>query len=1120
MEIKELCDIFVSKARAAAVKKLLTAKRNHIVSVDGLAGSSAAMLFARLPRLDAPYLIIANDLDEAGYIYNDLYQINGEGSTLIFPSGYKRDIKYGQVDAPSEILRTEVLNQWYSNPKLRCVVTYPEALAEKVAARQVVADTTITLTKGEEVDLVATGAKLREFGFQMVDYVYEPGQFSIRGSILDVFSFSNELPYRIDFFGDEIDSIRTFNVETQLSDERLDSISILNSNADNTSSGTSLLGYIQPSAWLICHSAEWLLSRVKAVTEERMSVSALVAEDCDAHAIDKIVDYADFIADFANFRRMEYHASECNDACDARLTFGFTPQGIYHKNFDLISSSFKDFISKGYRIYILSDSEKQTARLRVIFDDRADDIPFTPVNRTIHEGFVDPELKICVFTDHQIFDRFHRYNLKSDRARSGKLALSLKELNQIEVGDYIVHEDHGIGKFGGLVRTRANGTMQEMIKLIYQNGDIIFCSIHALHKLSKYRGKEGVEPKLSKLGGGAWNKIKNRTKSKLKDIARDLIKLYAKRRESKGFAFSPDGYLQQQLEASFIYEDTPDQFKATQAVKADMERPRPMDRLVCGDVGFGKTEVAIRAAFKAATDGKQVAVLVPTTVLAFQHFNTFTERLKDFPVRVDYLTRARKPKEVKQLLADLADGKIDILIGTHKLIGKTVKFHDLGLLIVDEEQKFGVSVKEKLKQLKTNVDTLTMSATPIPRTLQFSLMGARDLSAITTPPANRYPILTSVKPLDDDIVKEAIGFELSRNGQVFFVNNRIDQLPTLENMIHRLVPDARVVVGHGQMSPEELEKRIIDFTNHDYDVLLATTIIESGIDMPNVNTIIINNAQNYGLSDLHQLRGRVGRSNRKAFCYLTVPPEKPLTPVAMRRLNAIESFSDLGSGIQIAMQDLDIRGAGNLLGAEQSGFIADLGYETYQKILKEAVLELKTQEFADTFEAQETEESKISGGDVEYVNDCTIDTDLELFFPATYVPQESERISLYRELDNMETDKEVSEFEERMRDRFGPIPEIAAELIRIVPMRRIARTLGVEKVALKQGNLYLYFVGKGNAAYYNSNAFGRCLAYLQSEPRRCKLRDVNDRCSFLITGVKTVSDALALLQHIASMQPA
>lgn len=1096
---------------------MLASKRNRVVAIDGVAGSSAAMLMAQLPKLRAPYLIIANDADEAGYMYHDLCQINGEGSTLIFPSGYKRDIKYGQIDAPSEILRTEVLNQWYANPQLRCVVTYPEAIAEKVVEKEVIDHTTIALTVGEEVDLMTVGNQLREFDFQMVDYVYEPGQFAIRGSILDVFSYSNELPYRIDFFGDEIDSIRTFNVETQLSTERLQTISIINNNADATSRGTSLLKFIQPEAWLICRNAEWVQQRVKAVTEESLSASALIAEECDAHAMDKIVDYAQFIDDFSHFRRVEYHAAESQMPCDARMVLKCSPQGIYHKNFNLISQSFHEFLNKGYTIYILSDSEKQTARLRVIFDDRNDDIPFTAVNRTVHEGFVDDELKICVFTDHQIFDRFHRYNLKSDRARSGKLALSLKELNQIEVGDYIVHEDHGIGKFGGLVRNRANGTMQETIKLIYLNGDEIYCSIHALHKLSKYRGKEGVEPKLSKLGGGAWNKMKNRTKGKLKDIARDLIKLYAQRRETEGFAFSPDGYLQQELEASFVYEDTPDQLKATQAVKADMERNRPMDRLVCGDVGFGKTEVAIRAAFKAATDGKQTAVLVPTTVLAFQHFNTFSDRLKDFPVRVDYLSRARKPKEVKELLADLAAGKIDILIGTHKLIGKTVKFHDLGLLIVDEEQKFGVSVKEKLKQLKTNVDTLTMSATPIPRTLQFSLMGARDLSAINTPPANRYPILTTVKPLDDDIVKEAINFELARNGQVFFVNSRINQLSVLENMIHRLVPDARVVVGHGQMSPEELEKRIIDFTNHDYDVLLATTIIESGIDMPNVNTIIINNAQNYGLSDLHQLRGRVGRSNRKAFCYLTVPPERPLSPVAMRRLNAIESFSDLGSGIQIAMQDLDIRGAGNLLGAEQSGFIADLGYETYQKILKEAVLELKTEEFADTFEAQHAEESQIFGNEAVYVSDCTIDTDLELLFPASYVPQESERITLYRELDNMETDQEVDEFEAKMRDRFGAIPHIAAELIRIVPLRRIARTLGIEKVALRQGKLYLYFVDKKNEAYYNSNAFGRCLAYLQSDPLRCKLREVNDRCSFLIANVASVSQALDLLRHIAAM---
>ena len=850
----------------------------------------------------------------------------------------------------------------------------------------------MTLSTDTTADLTEIEKRLRGLGFQEVDYVYEPGQFSVRGSILDVFSFSNELPYRIDFFGDDIDSIRTFNVETQLSEQKLNSISILGNSSSDNKSGVSLLDYVGSSTMLVCRDHEWLKSRISAIASETMSASTVISGDGDQNAMSKVVDDKAFIATFNNFRRIDVFNGESTAKGDAKLSLHCSPQGIYHKNFDLISESFNDFLKQGYTIYILSDSQKQIERLHAIFEDRHDDIAFTPVLKTLHEGFVDADSKTCVFTDHQIFDRFHKYNLKSDKARSGKLALSLKELNQIEVGDYIVHEDHGIGRFGGLVRTAINGTMQEMIKLTYLNGDIIFVSIHALHKLSKYRGKEGTEPRLSKLGSGAWNKMKSRTKSKLKDIARDLIKLYAQRRQEKGYAFSPDGYMQQELEASFIYEDTPDQLKATQAVKADMESDKPMDRLICGDVGFGKTEIAIRAAFKAATDGKQTAVLVPTTVLAFQHYNTFRERLANFPVRVDYLTRARKPKDVKQLLADLAEGKIDILIGTHKLIGKTVKFHDLGLLIIDEEQKFGVSVKEKLKQIKVNVDTLTMSATPIPRTLQFSLMGARDLSAITTPPPNRYPILTSVVQLTDDIVREAINFELSRNGQVFFINDRIEQLATLENMIHRVVPDARVITGHGQMKPEELEQRIIDFSNHDYDVLLATTIVESGIDMPNVNTIIINDAQNYGLSDLHQLRGRVGRSNRKAFCYLLVNPARPLTPVARRRLQAIESFSDLGSGIHIAMQDLDIRGAGNLLGAEQSGFIADLGYETYQKVLKEAVLELKTEEFADTFRDVDEEKAKITGSDTEYVSDCNIDTDLELMYPASYVPQENARI--------------------------------------------------------------------------------------------------------------------------------
>ena len=1120
IDLSSLASLLNVQARRSAIKKMMADESSRVMVVDGLAGSSSSMLFTALPQRDNPYLIVVNDLDEAGYVYNDLCQLTGEDQVLLFPSGYKRDIKYGQVDSPQEILRTEVLKHWDSDSRVRWVVTYPEALAEKVAARESIASSSVTLEVGKEVDLTKVAVKLRELGFEEVDYVYEPGQFSLRGSILDVYSFSNEYPYRIDFFGDEIDSIRTFNVETQLSEERLDSVSVINNMSSQAmTGGVSLLDYVGSDVVLIVRDIDWLKQRVEAIGKETMSRNAVESQDCDSDALLKVVDVPRFMKSLEAMRRLEFYYGESKNTGDAKLSLHCSPQGIYHKNFDLISHSFTDFLERGYTLYILSDSEKQIQRLRVIFEDRHDDIVFTPVTKTLHEGFVDEDRKMCVFTDHQIFDRFHKYNLKSERARSGKLALSLKELNQIESGDYIVHEDHGIGRFEGLLRTSINGTMQEMIKLSYLNGDVIFVSIHALHKLSKYRGKEGEAPKLSKLGTGKWQRIKSRTKGRLKDIARDLIKLYAQRRQEKGFSFSPDGYLQQELEASFIYEDTPDQLRASQAVKADMERDKPMDRLVCGDVGFGKTEVAIRAAFKAAVDGKQAAVLVPTTVLAFQHYNTFSERLKDFPVRIDYLSRARRPKDVKQIIADLAEGKIDIIIGTHKLIGKTVKFKDLGLLVVDEEQKFGVAVKDKLKQLKVNVDTLTMSATPIPRTLQFSLMGARDLSTINTPPANRHPILTSINALEDDVVKEAINFELSRNGQVFFVNNRIEPLFNLKAMINRLVPDARVVVAHGQMPPEQLEQRIIDFTNHDYDVLLATTIIESGIDMPNVNTIIINNAQNYGLSDLHQLRGRVGRSHRKAFCYLLVPPGVPLTSVARRRLQAIESFSDLGAGIHIAMQDLDIRGAGNLLGAEQSGFIADLGFETYQKILKEAVLELKTEEFADTFMEQAQDEAAITGEqEMEFATDCVIDTDLTLMFPASYVPQENERISLYRELDNMESQRDVDDFEARLEDRFGSIPDVGKELIRIVPLRRTARRLGIEKIALMKGQMYAYFVGDENKAYYQSRAFGRMLNYLQMNPLRCKLREKNGKRSMLISNVTTVLQALDILRMITSLE--
>ncbi len=1112
MQLSEANKFFITTAKAEAIQKILNDKKIKRALLSGLEGSAVAMMLAGIKGGKHPAIIVADDLDTAGYVYNDLCQILGPEYIGIFPSGYKRDIKYGQQDAPQQILRTEVLNA-LTDPKtkMRYIVSYPEALAEKVADATTIADNSINLHKGDRMILSDLTAKLRELRFHETEYVYEPGQFAHRGSIVDVYSYSCELPYRVDFFDDEIDSIRTFNVETQLSEEKLDSINILPPSTSETSEkGISLLEFVDDSTILFCQSPSYLIERIHAVAEENFSSSAIIAEEGDANAMKKIVDAEEFTRLFAGMKIIKYghNIAEPDFHADASLSFNCGPQALYHKNFELISDSFRKFLDDGYRIFILSDSPFQAERLRNIFEDRNDNIPFTAVDRTLHEGFVDHDGKMCYFTDHQIFDRFHKYNLKSDRARSGKLALSLRELNQIEIGDYIVHIDHGIGKFAGLVRTDVNGSPQELIKLLYQNDDIILVSIHALHKLSKYRGKEGVPPKINKLGSGAWNKLKERTKSKVKDIARDLIKLYAARREEKGFAFSPDSYLQHELEASFIYEDTPDQLKATLAVKTDMESARPMDRLICGDVGFGKTEIAIRAAFKAAADGKQTAVLVPTTVLAMQHYHTFANRLKDLPVRVDFISRARKPKDVKQILADLEAGKIDILIGTHKIIGKGVKFKDLGLLVIDEEQKFGVAVKEKLKQMKVNVDTLTMSATPIPRTLQFSLMGARDLSSLNTPPANRQPIVTNVSSFDDEVIKEAVNFELSRNGQVFFISNRIENLSQIENTLRRLIPNIRIITAHGQMPPERVEQAIMDFANQDYDVLLSTTIVENGIDMPNVNTIMVNNAQNFGLSELHQLRGRVGRSSRKAFCYLLVPPGMPLTPVAKRRLQAIESFSDLGAGIHIAMQDLDIRGAGNLLGAEQSGFIADLGYEAYQKILKESVLELKTEEFADTF-------TDVSGGkDEEFTADCTIESDLELRIPGEYVPQENERITLYRRLDNMENLDRLAEFRTELRDRFGEIPQSTEELLRIVPLRMAARRLGIERIVLKGGKMRVYFVGDDNKAYYNSPAFGKVIGYLQQNIRDCNLKEINGRRLMVVDSIPSVTAAFAVLNAI------
>ena len=998
------------------------------IFLGGLHASAASLFLSTIFKSSpVPVLFILNDLEEAGYFYHDLVQANGEKNILFFPSSYRRAIKYGQSDAASEILRTEVLNRLQNGDAI-IIVTYPEALAEKVVSAQCMNERTLKLKVGMDFGVERLEKALFEHGFNLVDYVYEPGQYAVRGSIIDVYSFSSEYPYRIDFFGNEIDSIRSFEVETQLSKEKKDMVVIVPELAGKESGGSvSFLNYLPQQTIIACRDLFWVNERIHSVHEEVISPQAVHAYEGDKKDLVKIgkslIDGPDFLEPALTFKRIEF-GNKPIDVSDATLNFDIDPQPLYHKNFDMVSSSLTDYLQRGYTIYICTDSQKQAARLKDIFEERGDRIVFQEVNKTLHGGFTDNQLKCCIFTDHQIFDRFHKYNLRSEKARNGKVALTLKELNEFEIGDYIVHIDHGIGKFGGLVRMPNGNSTQEVIKIIYQHDDVVFVSIHNLHKISKYKGKEGEEPRLSRLGTGAWEKMKDRTKRKIKDIARDLIKLYSQRKHEKGFQFSPDGYLQQELEASFLYEDTPDQLKATQDVKADMESDRPMDRLICGDVGFGKTEVAMRAAFKAVTDGKQVAVLVPTTVLAFQHYQTFSERLKDFPCTVDYLSRARTTKSITEIKNNLESGKIDIIIGTHKLIGKSIKFKDLGLLIIDEEQKFGVGVKEKLRQMKVNVDTLTLTATPIPRTLQFSLMGARDLSVIQTPPPNRYPIQTEVHAFNEEIITEAINFEMSRNGQVFLVNNRIEKLYELQRLIQKNIPDCRVAVGHGQMEPTALERIITDFVNYDYDVLVSTTIIESGIDIPNVNTIIINNAHNFGLSDLHQLRGRVGRSNKKAFCYLLVPMDGGLTPEAKRRLDAIESFSDLGSGIHIAMQDLDIRGAGNMLGAEQSGFIADLGYETYQKILSEAVHELKEEEFA-TLYADEAQQRKQLIDNNFFVEDCQIESDLELLFPELYVPSSSERMLLYRELDGLVEDKDVEAFRTRLLDRFGKIPEEA-----------------------------------------------------------------------------------------------
>ena len=1092
------------------------------------------MIFAALAQQKkkqaSPWFFILNDEEEAGYFYHDLRQLCGDENVLFFPSSYRRAAKYARRDAANDILRTEVLNRLTTQETTErplMIVTFPAAITEKVAAKKTLTEQSFTIKEGDTFDLTKLSEKLLELGFRRCDYVYEPGEFAVRGSILDVFSFSSEHPYRIDFFGDDVESLRTFEVQTQLSAERRSEVSIVPDTADNGANTTvDFVEYVPDDSLLIVHDLIFVADTMDQIYKEGFSKQAEQSleelPEAEAEELRKKLNRelmlsqgTSLLRRATDLRRVELVTNPEAEA-EAVVCFHTSPQPLFHKNFELLREHFDKARAEGNRLFILADSAKQNERLQHILDEltgteNADH--FTPVTRTLHAGFSDQDLHLCCFTDHQIFDRFHKYNLKSDHARDSKMALTLKELMQFEVGDYVVHIDHGIGRFAGLVRMpSAGGEMQEMIKLTYKNEDAVYVSIHSLHKVSKYKGKEGTPPRVSSLGTGAWEKMKERTKKKIKDIARDLILLYSQRRETEGFAFSADTFLQHELEAGFAYEDTPDQLRVTKEVKSDMESPRPMDRLVCGDVGFGKTEIAVRAALKATCDNKQVAVLVPTTVLALQHFKTFSSRLKDFPVRVDYLSRARTTAQTRDVLKDLAEGKVNILVGTHKLIGKNVKWHDLGLLIIDEEQKFGVSVKEKLRQLKVNIDTLTMSATPIPRTLQFSLMGARDFSVIQTPPPNRRPIQTEVHTFHHEIIADAVNFEMSRNGQVFIVSPRIASLANIASLVRRYVPDARVAVGHGQMPPEELEKIITGFVNYDYDVLISTTIVENGIDIPNANTILIDGAHRFGLSDLHQMRGRVGRGSRKAFCYLLAPPLSLLPDDARRRLQAIENYSDLGSGIHIAMQDLDIRGAGNLLGAEQSGFIADLGYETYQKILSEAVSELKNEEFADLY-AEEIKQQKQLSGEF-FVSECTIECDLHAYLPETYVPGASERMMLYRELDSLSNDEQITNFRKRLLDRFGELPKEAEELLRIVPLRNLARRAGADRLVLHNRQMTLYFVQNTDSPFYRSAAFTRIIEFAAASPLRCKLDESKGRRRMTITQVPNAEAALITMQRL------
>lgn len=1091
-------------------------QRPSKIQWKGIIGASKAFnASAVAEQVPGHQLFILQDKEEAAYFLNDLQELYPDDKRIVFyPASYKIPYKLEKTDNANVVGRAEAFDKIVKNQNC-WVVTYPKALFERVPTQQRLETNSFKVEKGKEYEIEFLNELLLEHDFKVVDFVYEPGQFSIRGGIVDVFSYSNDKPFRLEFFGDEIESIRTFDPISQLSiKEHLFFHIVPNIQLSlNRKENGSFLSFIGADATIWLSSYKEIKGQLEIEYQKAVKIYDDLPDTGVKHSQPSELYYhpTEWDKESALFSQIEWGPDYTHkDALTIR--FKEQPQPAINKDFDLLTNDLRKWKKKGYQNFIFSNQPKQIERLIDIFNDIQADVDFTPINIAIHEGFVSEELKLVCYTDHQIFDRYHRFRLK-EGFRQAKQALTLKELHNLQKGDYVTHIDHGVGRFSGLETIDVNGKPQEAIRLVYKDNDVLYVSIHSLHRISKYTGKDGTQPTMHKLGTQTWSKLKKKTKKKIKEVAFDLIQLYAKRKSQPGFAYSPDTYLQNELEASFIYEDTPDQIKSTEAVKEDMEKDTPMDRLICGDVGFGKTEIAIRAAFKAATDGKQVAILVPTTILSFQHYRSFSERLKNFPVRIGYINRFRTTKQVNDTLKDLAEGKIDILVGTHKIVGKQVKFKNLGLIIVDEEQKFGVSVKDKLKTLKESVDTLTLTATPIPRTLQFSLMGARDLSIINTPPPNRQPVLTEVVEFDEEIIRDAISYEVSRGGQVYFVHNRLENIKEISGMIQRLCPDVRVAIGHGQMEGKKLEKIMVDFIHDEYDVLLATTIIESGIDIPNANTIIINNAQNFGLSDLHQLRGRVGRSTRKGFCYLIAPRYNMLTSEAQKRLNALVQFSDLGSGFNIAMKDLDIRGAGNLLGGEQSGFIADIGFDMYQKILNEAIEELREKEFKKLFEDRNTEEYQPS------MEECVLETDLEIRIPDNYVNNVNERLSLYKDLNNVQTEEELKEFEQKLIDRFGPVPEVVENLLKSIRLRRKAEEIGFTRLIIKSQKMIGYFHENPEHRYYQSALFTRVLNYIQSNPPNVKMNQKNDKLRLIFSNITDIEGALDAVEEIVLSSP-